>query len=164
MLYRSIYKCPLCVNVKTVFHDKEHESLPVHILNHVSNRTSTCYHCLVCPEVFETKAEVAEHLSSGMFFGYLSCIWVLRDAISIFFYVDLQAIKIKLNAVSGFLYYRYTAAANKSELTLRYFDMIHFATECLVLFHSGVLVNRCFTRQRTLGWKVFIVKYLIIRN
>ena len=62
MLYRSIYKCPLC---KTVFHDKEQANIPKHIHEHVKNCTAVCYHCLICPEVFESKAELAEHLSTG---------------------------------------------------------------------------------------------------
>ena len=62
MLYRPIFKCPLC---KDVFHDKEQEAIPRHILSHVKSCIATCFHCLVCPDVFETKAELAEHLSNG---------------------------------------------------------------------------------------------------
>ena len=64
MLYRSIYKSPFD---SVLFHDKDEAKIPRHIHEHVKNCTSTCYHCLICPEVFESKAEVAEHLSIGKF-------------------------------------------------------------------------------------------------
>ena len=62
MLYRSIFKCPLC---DTVFHDKESPNVAKHLMEHAKSFQATVFHCLVCPEVFDTTSELAEHLSSG---------------------------------------------------------------------------------------------------
>lgn len=38
-----------------------------HLMEHAKNYTATCFHCLVCSDVYETTSELAEHLSSGKF-------------------------------------------------------------------------------------------------
>ena len=62
MLYRSIFKCPMC---DTVFHDKENTNVARHLMEHAKTYTATCFHCLVCSDVYETTSELAEHLSNG---------------------------------------------------------------------------------------------------